>query len=57
MSVFASLGSVTYGYDLGVIAQAIASPSFKAKFGDNPDETYVLAEAHPGPAKTRDEKN
>lgn len=41
MAVFASLGSVTYGYDLGVIAQVIASPSFQANFGNDPDETYA----------------
>lgn len=38
VSVFASLGSLLYGYDLGVIAEAIASGNFKAKFGENPDE-------------------
>lgn len=37
--VFASLGSVLYGYDLGVIAEVIASQSFKTKFGDNDNET------------------
>ena len=37
--VFASIGSVLYGYDLGVIAEAIASANFKQRFGDNPDET------------------
>lgn len=41
VSVFASLGSLLYGYDLGVIAEVIASGSFKAKFGDNPKEVYV----------------
>lgn len=37
VGVFASLGSLLYGYDLGVIAQVIASQSFKTKFnpGDN----------------------
>lgn len=39
VSVFASTGSVLFGYDLGVIAEAIASPNFKSRFGDNPDET------------------
>ena len=29
---FASLGSLLFGYDLGVIAEAVASKSFKAKF-------------------------
>lgn len=36
--VFASLGSVLYGYDLGVIAEVIASQSFRAKFGKNDNE-------------------
>lgn len=39
VSVFASLGSSLYGYDLGVIAEAIASPNFKSNFGDNPNKT------------------
>jgi hypothetical protein len=38
VSVFASLGSLLYGYDLGVIAEAIASGNFKLQFGDDPDE-------------------
>ena len=29
---FASLGSLLYGYDLGVIAEAIARDSFTVKF-------------------------
>jgi MFS family permease len=29
---FASLGSLLFGYDLGVIAEAVASKSFKAQF-------------------------
>lgn len=36
VAVFASLGSLLYGYDLGVIASAIASPNFKMNFGDDP---------------------
>ena len=32
ISVFASLGSFLYGYDLGVIAEVVASPSFASKF-------------------------
>jgi hypothetical protein len=38
VSVFASLGSLLFGYDLGVIAGAIASPSFVSRFGNDPDE-------------------
>jgi MFS family permease len=33
VGLFASLGSLLYGYDLGVIAQVIASPSFKSYLG------------------------
>lgn len=40
VSVFASLGSFLYGYDLGVIAEAIASENFIRKFGNNPNELY-----------------
>ena len=39
VSVFASIGSLLYGYDLGVIAEAIASPNFKQRFGDDSKET------------------
>jgi len=42
VGVFASLGSLLYGYDLGVIAQVIASHSFNAKFSPTDNETYVL---------------
>lgn len=42
VSVFASLGSLLYGYDLGVIAEVIASGNFKSKFGDDPNATYVF---------------
>jgi len=38
VSVFASLGSLLYGYDLGVIAEAIACQSFKTKFNPNDNE-------------------
>ena len=32
VGLFASLGSLLYGYDLGVIAQVIASNAFVGKF-------------------------
>lgn len=38
VSVFASLGSLLFGYDLGVIAEAIASQSFTSRFGNNPNQ-------------------
>jgi hypothetical protein len=41
VSIFASLGSLLFGYDLGVIAEAIASPNFIERFGDDPDERCV----------------
>ncbi|KAK3315679.1 general substrate transporter [Apodospora peruviana] len=36
VGVFASLGSLLYGYDLGVVAEAIASQSFISQFGNDP---------------------
>jgi MFS family permease len=36
IGVFASLGSFLFGYDLGVIAEVVASPNFKTQF--NPDD-------------------
>ncbi|CAM1508598.1 Fc.00g054460.m01.CDS01 [Cosmosporella sp. VM-42] len=50
VSVFASLGSLLYGYDLGVIAEAIASGNFKKKFGDNPDERGAVVSIFTGGA-------
>ena len=38
VGVFASLGSLLYGYDLGVIAQVIASQSFNSKFNPTDNE-------------------
>jgi len=38
VGVFASLGSLLYGYDLGVIAQVIASQSFKTRFTPTDNE-------------------
>jgi hypothetical protein len=39
VGVFASLGSLLFGYDLGVIAQVIASQSFISKFNPTENET------------------
>jgi hypothetical protein len=50
VSVFASLGSLLFGYDLGVIASAIASPNFKSKFGDDPDEVGAVVSIFTGGA-------
>lgn len=41
VSVFASLGSLLYGYDLGVIAGAVASDNFVSTF--NPTKAEVGA--------------
>ncbi|PNH44064.1 hypothetical protein VD0004_g3527 [Verticillium dahliae] len=50
VSVFASLGSLTFGYDLGVIAQVIGSPSFKSKFGEDPAEIGAVVSVFTGGA-------
>ncbi|GAB1319323.1 hypothetical protein MFIFM68171_09533 [Madurella fahalii] len=42
VGVFASLGSLLYGYDLGVIAQVIASQSFKTKFNPTDNEEAAV---------------
>lgn len=42
VSVFASLGSLLFGYDLGVIASAIASGNFRHTFGNDPNQMYVV---------------
>lgn len=39
LGVFASLGSLLFGYDLGVIAQVIASQSFISRFNPSDNET------------------
>ncbi|KAF2424416.1 general substrate transporter [Tothia fuscella] len=43
VGVFASLGSLLYGYDLGVIAEAIASPNFKHLFNPTTPERAVVS--------------
>lgn len=45
VGVFASTGSVLYGYDLGVIAGVIGAPSFLLEFDASDDETYVQLKA------------
>lgn len=42
VGVFASLGSYLYGYDLGVIAEVVASPTFKSKFVANDTQTGLV---------------
>jgi MFS family permease len=50
VSVFASLGSVLYGYDLGVIAGAIGSKSFKYEFNPSSNETGAVVSVFTGGA-------
>ncbi|KKA29359.1 hypothetical protein TD95_001954 [Thielaviopsis punctulata] len=50
VSVFASLGSLLYGYDLGVIAEAIASQSFKTRFGTDSNKTGAVVSVFTGGA-------
>jgi len=38
VSVFASVGSILYGYDLGVIAGATTAKSFTSLFNPTPNE-------------------
>lgn len=42
VGVFASLGSFLYGYDLGVIAEVVASETFAAKFVANDVQTGLV---------------
>ncbi|PSN75545.1 general substrate transporter [Corynespora cassiicola Philippines] len=49
VGVFASLGSFSYGYDLGVIGGSVASPSFGSYFNDpNPDQVGAVVSLFTG---------
>jgi MFS family permease len=48
VGVFASLGSLLYGYDLGVIAEAIASHNFINKFQPSEAETGAVVSVFTG---------
>jgi MFS family permease len=50
VGLFASLGSLLYGYDLGVIAQVIASQSFNAEFKPEKNETGAVVSVFTGGA-------
>ncbi|KAH6871714.1 general substrate transporter [Thelonectria olida] len=50
VSVFASLGSLLYGYDLGVIAEVIASGNFLDKFGDDSNKIGAVVSVFTGGA-------
>ncbi|KAK7756031.1 hypothetical protein SLS62_001974 [Diatrype stigma] len=41
VGVFASVGSVLYGYDLGVIAGVVGSSSYAELFNPGPTEKWV----------------
>lgn len=40
VGLFASIGSFNFGYDLGIIAQVVASESFTSKFNPTDNEKY-----------------
>ncbi|KAG5937743.1 hypothetical protein E4U59_004211 [Claviceps monticola] len=50
VSVFASLGSLLYGYDLGVIAEVISSPHFLQEFGNDSDKIGAVVSIFTGGA-------
>ena len=50
VSIFASVGSILYGYDLGVIAGAIASPDFKSRFNPTTSESGAVVSVFTGGA-------
>ncbi|KAF2789010.1 general substrate transporter [Melanomma pulvis-pyrius CBS 109.77] len=50
VGLFASLGSLLFGYDLGVIAQVIASQSFKSKFNPTDNEIGAVVSVFTGGA-------
>ncbi|KAF8538678.1 putative MFS sugar transporter [Trichophaea hybrida] len=42
IGLFASIGSFNFGYDLGIIAQVVASDSFTKKFNPNADQVGLV---------------
>ncbi|KAH7128138.1 general substrate transporter [Dendryphion nanum] len=50
VGLFASLGSLLFGYDLGVIAQVIEAESFKSKFRATTNETGAVVSVFTGGA-------
>lgn len=50
VSVFASFGSILYGYDLGVIAGAIGSPNWINMFNATTAETGAVVSVFTGGA-------
>lgn len=50
VGLFASLGSLLFGYDLGVIAQVISAKSFISKFNPTDNETGAVVSVFTGGA-------
>lgn len=50
VGLFASLGSLLFGYDLGVIAQVISATSFTEKFSPTDNETGAVVSVFTGGA-------
>ncbi|KAL8400563.1 hypothetical protein RB594_000816 [Gaeumannomyces avenae] len=50
VSIFASLGSALFGYDLGVIAEVVGSSSYQELFNPTPAETGVVVSLFTGGA-------
>ncbi|EEU38170.1 uncharacterized protein NECHADRAFT_95992 [Fusarium vanettenii 77-13-4] len=50
VSVFASLGSLLYGYDLGVVAEVIASGNFIRQFGNDANKIGAVVSVFTGGA-------
>jgi len=50
VGVFASVGSILYGYDLGVIAEVVASTSFVKQFNPTPSQSGAVVSLFTGGA-------
>lgn len=50
VGLFASLGSLLFGYDLGVIAQVISSKAFTGKFNPTDNEVGAVVSVFTGGA-------
>ena len=50
VALFASLGSALFGYDLGVIAEAVASENFINKFNPTTSQTGAVVSVFTGGA-------
>jgi sugar porter (SP) family MFS transporter len=50
VGVFASMGSVLFGYDLGVIAEVVACPTYLSSFNPTPAQTGIVVSFFTGGA-------